>query len=158
MIAALLLAFIAKDFRRYISVILMLVVVVALVELLVVAIYKLSKGQGLYIDGDKLFLKVFRKKYYNINDIAGILILKSQYLNCFIRSIDLNFLTNSNGENCYSIIYLTKICEDFETFSGGNIEFEFRYRKSVLFYTIYDEDTVKYFQEKNIPVIYPQNK
>ena len=114
----------------------------------VTVLWLLCRNEGLLIENDKLCYKGLRKKYYEINQIAGLYIVKDQiYIGNFI-SIDLKI----KGEYKYKIIYLKD--KDFENHSSYNgvWDFHIHHRKHILFTTVYDEKAIEYFKSKGIEV------
>ena len=116
--------------------------------ILVAVLWLLCRNEGLLIENDKLCYKGLRKKNYELNQIAGIHIVKDQiYLGKFI-SIDLKI----KGEYKYKIIYLKD--KDFENRSSDNgvWDFHIHHGKHILFTTVYDEKAIEYFKSKGIEI------
>ena len=116
--------------------------------ILVTVLWLLCRNEGLLIENDKLYYKGLRKKHYEINQIAGLHIVKDQIYLGNLSSIDLKI----KGEYKYKIIYLKD--KDFENSSTDNgvWDFHFYHRKHILFTTVYDEKVIEYFKSKGIEV------
>ena len=121
--------------------------------ILVMVLWLLCRNEGLLIENDKLCYKGLRKKYYEINQIAGLHIVKDQLLLVYLSggtpwSIDIK----RKGEYKYNIIYLKD--KDFENRSSDNgvYDFHLHHRKHILFTTVYDEKAIEYFKSKGIEI------
>ncbi len=123
-------------------------VIASLLTIIVMVIWLLSRNEGLLIEDDKLCYKSIREKYYELNQIAGIHIVKDQIYIGKLISIDLKI----KGEYKYKIIYLKD--KDFENRSSDNgvWDFHIHHRKHILFTTVYDEKAIEYFKSKGIEV------
>ncbi len=123
-------------------------VIASVLTIIVMVIWLLSRNEGLLIEDDKLFYKSIREKYYELNQIAGIHIVKDQIYLGNLISIDLKI----KGEYKYKIIYLKD--KDFENRSSDNgvWDFHIHHRKHILFTTVYDEKAIEYFKSKGIEV------
>ena len=115
---------------------------------LVLALWLLCRKEGLLIENDRLCFKSIRKKYYELNQIAGIHIVKDQIYLGNLISKDIKI----KGEYKYKIIYLKD--KDFENRStdDGAWDFLIHHRKHTFFTTVYDERAVEYFKSKGISV------
>ncbi len=116
--------------------------------ILVTVLWLLGRNEGLLIENDKLCYKGIRKKYYEINQIAGLHIVKDQIYLGRLISIDLKV----KGKYKYKIIYLKD--REFENQSNKNgvWDFHIHYAKHILFTTIYDEKVIEYFKSRGIPI------
>ena len=116
--------------------------------ILVMVLWLLCRNDGLLIENNKLCYKGLRKKNYELNQIAGIHIVKDQIYLGNLISIDLKI----KGEYKYKIIYLKD--KDFENRSSDNgvWDFHIHHRKHILFTTVYDEKAIEYFKSKGIEI------
>ena len=116
--------------------------------ILVTVLWLLCRNEGLLIENDKLCYKGLRKKYYEINQIAGLHIVKDQIYIGNLISIDLKI----KGKYKYKIIYLKD--RNFENLSSddGVYDFYIHHRKHILFTTVEDEKVIDYFKKKDITV------
>ena len=116
--------------------------------ILVTVLWLLCRNEGLLIENNKLCYKGLRKKNYELNQIAGIHIVKDQIYLGNLISIDLKI----KGEYKYKIIYLKD--KDFENRSSDNgvCDFHIHHGKHILFTTVYDEKAIEYFKSKGIGI------
>ncbi|MBQ4557675.1 MAG: hypothetical protein IJA60_08520 [Clostridia bacterium] len=112
--------------------------------------YLMGKNNGLYIEDGKICYKNFRKKHYNVEDFAGLLILKSQFKP---RYSSPEYIKNKQGEYEYSIVYLNDTRPEFENYENGALDFTTYWARYVHFYTKYDERVIEYFESNNIPIL-----
>ena len=114
----------------------------------VFALWLLIRKEGLLIENDRLCFKSIRKKYYELNQIAGIHIVKDQIYLGNLISIDLKI----KGEYKYKMIYLKD--KDFEKRSSDNgvCDFHIHHRKHILFTTVYDKKAIEYFKSIGIEI------
>ena len=110
--------------------------------ILVTVLWLFARNEGLLIEDDKLCYRSLRKKYYDINQIAGLHIVKDQIYLGRLISIDL--------KNKYKIIYLKDRDYKKRSSDNGIWDFWIHHSKHVLFFTNYDEEVVKYFDSKGI--------
>lgn len=136
-----------SDIKYTVEVLLFLTV--SLISLPWLTAYK----SGLYIASDVIYYKSVFKKYYPIDKIAGLVILKTQVQSRFSPKVHIK---NKNGEYEYSIVYLGSIPEKITNRSTadevfkGDLDFMTWYKSDVLFRTTYDENAVDYFKSKNV--------
>ncbi len=119
--------------------------ITALVITLFIAIcFIISINEKLIIDGNKLCYKSIRKKFYDISDVSGLLVVKAQVaVGKTLSGWDL--------KNKYVIVYLKD--KNFEYKSHyGSIDLWKYHRKHILFTTVYDEQVIEYFKLKGISV------
>ena len=111
---------------------------------LVIVLWLFGRNEGLLIESDKLCYKSLRKKYFELNQIAGLHIVKDQ--------VYLGKLVTFNLKNKYKIIYLKD--RDFENCSTdyGVLDFRINHSKHILFTTVYDEKAIEYFKSKGISI------
>ena len=116
--------------------------------ILVTVLWLLCRNEGLLIENNKLCYKGLRKKNYELNQIAGIHIVKDQIYLGNLISIDLKI----KGKYKYKIIYLKD--KDFENRSSDNgvCDFHIHHGKHILFTTVYDEKAIEYFKSKGIEI------
>ena len=112
--------------------------------------YFIGKKVGLYIENDRIYYRAYRKKYYNVEDFAGLLILKAQFKS---RYSSPEYIKNKQGKYEYSIVYLNDTRHEFETYKSGVLDFTTYWARYVHFYTTYDERVIEYFKAKNVPII-----
>lgn len=115
--------------------------------IIVALLWLLGRNEGLVIENDKLYYKSIRKKYYEVNQIAGLHIVKDQIYIGRLNCIDLKI----KGKSKYKIIYLKDT--DFEIDNNYGVhEFNIHYSKHVHFSTIYNEEVMEYFRQRGIQV------
>ena len=118
--------------------------------MLVALLWFFGRKEGFIIENDQIYYKSIRKKPYEINQIAGLHIVKDQlllvYLGCTPWSIDIK----RKGEYRYKIIYLKD--RNFESRDNGVVDFWFRHSKHILFITVYDKQVIEYFKSKGVEV------
>ncbi len=117
--------------------------ITALVITLFIAIcFIIAINEKLIIDGNKLCYKTIRKKFYDISDVSGLLVVKAQV------AVG-KTLTGWDLKNKYVIVYLKD--KNFEYKSHyGSIDLWKYHRKHILFTTVYDEQVIEYFKLKGI--------
>ncbi len=115
--------------------------------IIMLLLWILGRTEGLEIENDNLCYKGLRKKYYRLNQIAGVHIVKDQIYLGKLSSIDIKI----KGEYKYKIIYLKDTDFEYKDFYGVN-DFYLHYRKHILFYTVYDKEAIQYFKDKGIRV------
>ena len=127
-----------------------LFIIAALISspLFFMCLFPLLRKFGLYIDNDKLVFKRFIQKKLDVKDVAGLLILKSEYR---IR-YSYHYMKNKDKSFKYSIIYLKAVDTRFADFNLGDIHFMSNHREDAYFYTVYDEEAIELFKGK-IPII-----
>ena len=111
-------------------------------------LFPLLRKFGLYIENDKLVFKRFLQKQLDLKDVAGLLILKSEYRTRY----SYHYITNKDKIFMYSIIYLREVDSRFADFNLGDIRFMLNHREDAYFYTVYDEEVIELFKGK-IPII-----
>ncbi len=111
-------------------------------------LFPLLRKFGLYIENDKIVFKRFLRKQLEVKDVAGLLILKSEYR----TSNSYRYIKNGDKGFKYSIIYLKEVDTRFADFNLGNMHFMSNHREDAYFYTIYDEEIIELFKGK-IPII-----
>ncbi len=116
--------------------------------LLYMGLCPLLRKFGLYIDNDKIVFKTFFQKQLDIQDIKGLLILKSEYRTRY----SYHYIKNKDKSFKYSIIYLKEVDTRFADFNLGNMHFMSNHREDAYFYTVYDEEVIELFKGK-IPII-----
>ncbi len=116
--------------------------------LLYMGFFLFFKKPGLYIEKDKLVFKRFLQKQLDVKDVAGLLILKSEYRTRY----SYHYIKNRDKSFKYSIIYLKEVDNRFADFNLGNIHFMSNHREDAYFYTVYDEEIIELFKGK-IPII-----
>lgn len=115
--------------------------------ILVALLCMVDRNEGLVIEKDKLYYKSIRKKYFELNQIAGLHIVKDQIYLGNLNCINLKI----KGEYKYKIIYLKDV--DFALNNNyGMHEFNIHHSKHVLFSTVYNEEVIGYFKQKSIPI------
>ena len=114
---------------------------------LVTLLWMVARNEGLVIEKDKLFYKSIRKKYYELNQIAGLHIVKDQIYLGNLSCINLKI----KGEYKYKIIYLNDKDFDYNKNYGVH-EFNIHYSKYVLFSTVYNEEVIEYFKQRGIQI------
>jgi len=110
--------------------------------ILVLVLWLFAKNEGLLIEDDKLCYKSLRKKYYEINQIAGLHIVKDQ--------IPLKRFISIDVKNKYKIIYLKDRDYEKRSTDNGFWDFWIHHSKHILFFTVYDEKVIEYFNSKGI--------
>ncbi len=135
----------------YIFAIICLLVYVVMCPLLI-----MSFNTGLYINNGEICFKRVLKKHYSIDDFAGLIVLKAQFE---LRGGRHGNIKNKNGENEYSIVYLSRLSPKFtnhrddDAAFDGDLDFITVYKDYVLFRTTYDERAIEFFESKNIPIL-----
>ncbi len=121
-------------------------IMAGVLTILFIVLWLFAGNEGLLIEDGKVFYKSFRKKYYDINEIAGLHIVKDQITLGGYSSIRINL------KNKYKIIYLKD--RDYKNFStdDGIHDFYVHHSKHILFTTIYDERVIEYFKFRGITV------
>lgn len=126
----------------------LLLIIALVLSLLFVLFLNFVKKFGLYIENDQLLFKSFMKKPINIENVAGLLILKSQ----IHTKYGAKYIKNRDGNYEYSIIYLKEVRPDFADYNRGCMDFLFTHNEYVHFYTVYDEEVIGLFKGK-VPII-----
>ena len=120
--------------------------------LLYMGFFLFFRKPGLYIENDKLVFKRFLRKHLDVKDVAGLLILKSEYRTRY----SYHYIKNRDKSFKYSIIYLKEVSPEFAKFDMGDISFASwgwgLYKEDAYFYTVYDEDVIELFKGK-VPII-----
>ena len=119
-------------------------VIASVLTILVMVLWMCTRNEGLLIEDDKLCYKSLRKKYYDINQIAGLHIVKDQIYLGRLISIDL--------KNKYKIIYLKDRDYKKRSSDNGIWDFHIHHGKHILFTTVYDEKVIEYFKSKGIEI------
>ena len=132
-----------------------LILLVALCDLplFCIGLYCFFRKPGLYIENDKLIFKNILQKRIDIKDVAGLLILKSE----FRTKHSYHYMKNGDKNFRYSIIYLKEFDYRFADFNMGDIRFMSLHREDAYFYTVYDEEVIELFKGK-IPIIVCKQK
>ena len=115
-----------------------------IITLFIAICFIISINEKLIIDGNKLCYKSIRKKFYDISDVSGLLVVKAQVaVGKTLSGWDL--------KNKYVIVYLKE--KNFEHKSHyGSIDLWKYHGDHILFTTVYDEKVIEYFKLKGIPV------
>ena len=122
--------------------------IAGVITILIIVLCLFYRKEGLLIENDKLCYISMRKKYFEINQIAGLHIVKEQIpLGRFI-SIDLKV----KGEYKYKIIYLKDRDFKINNSDNGVRDFWIHHAKHILFVTVYDEKVIEYFKSKGIGI------
>ena len=112
----------------------------------------ISEKNGLYIENSKIIYRIRKKNNkININNIVAIKIVKSEAGSRPARPTC--YLKDSNGNQLYTLFFLSEVIETMQKYSDGDINFLKRYRKYVIFYTIYDEVLIEYIKSKKSNVM-----
>ena len=112
----------------------------------------ISEKKGLYIENSNLIYKTGKKNTkINIENIVAIKIVKSEVATRPGRPTC--YLKDSTGNQLYTLFFLSDMTETMQNYSDGDIDFLKRYRKYVMFYTIYDEVLIKYIKSKKTDVL-----
>jgi len=122
-------------------------VIAFVLTIFVALLWMWGRNEGLVIENDKLYYKSIRKKYYEVDQIAGLHIVKDQIYIGNLNCINLKI----KGEYKYKIIYLKDTGFEIDNNYGVH-EFNIHYSKHVHFSTIYNEEVIEYFRQKGIQV------
>ncbi len=106
LIAIILVLFLLWDWRLF------LFIALLASPLLYMCLFLFLKKPGLYIEKDKLVFKRFLRKQLDVNDVAGLLILKSEYKTRY----SYHYIKNRDKSFKYSIIYLKEVDTRFADF------------------------------------------
>ena len=125
----------------------LIVAILISLPLFFMGLFPLFRKFGLYIDNDKIVFKRFLQKQLDVKDVAGLLILKSEYRTRY----SYHYMKNKDKSFRYSIIYLKEVDTRFADFNLGDIRFMSNHREDAYFYTVYDEEVIDFFKGK-IPI------
>lgn len=107
----------------------------------------ISEKNGLYIENSNIIYKIGKKKTkINIENIVAIKIVKAELATRPGRPTC--YLKDSNNNQLYTLFFLSDMTETMQNYSEGDIKFLKRYRKYVIFYTVYDEFLINYIKDK----------
>lgn len=138
----LLLTFIMTLFvYRHLEAIFSIGLIFILVTCLTIFFIKSFNKCGLYIVGNKLYYKRLICQQINPSDIVGIKIIHSMACGGRIRGF--YDIKDSKGNSLYSAIFLKGIDADMKTYNRGDIMFNGRFKKYIMFSVVYDEKVIK---------------
>lgn len=106
---------------------------------------KLFDTFGVYVKDGKIIYKTFKRKEIDMCTIVGVKIIKAEgQVNLAWSSFDIN---DNKGNALYSMIFLSNLENEMETYPYGDLEFIRKYKKSVIMYSTYDERLIEFFKE-----------
>jgi len=107
----------------------------------------LFERKGVYVDDEHIYYKVITKKEIEIKKIVAIKIIKSEgQVNLAWSPFDLK---DRQGNVLYSMICLSDYEVEMNKYPFGDIEFIHKYKKFVVFYSVYDENLLKFLKKHN---------
>lgn len=113
--------------------------------ILFIYLIKLFDSFGIYVNGEKVIYKTFKRKEIDIREIVGVKIIKAEgQVNIAWSSFDIK---DKQKNVLYSMMFLSNIESKMEKYPYGDLEFLRTYRKSVIMYSVYDERLIDYLKE-----------
>lgn len=97
--------------------------------------------QGVYIKEDGLYYQTWIRRKIDIEKIAALIIIKAEVptTNSTYSPID-----DNKGNNLFSVIALAEIDGTMKYYPYGDKRFVSKYRKNIIFQTIYDDTLIEY--------------
>lgn len=98
------------------------------------------RRMGLYLTKNELYEKgMFRCTKINIDKIAGIVIIKSQFVNHLYGY----YLKDLHNEYQYSAVFVDEIKPGMKSYCNGDMSFLMEFKKSTLCYSVYDSELIE---------------
>ena len=125
--------------------------------ILFLSLIKLFNTFGVYVKGQNIIYKTFKRKEIDICTIIGVKIIKAEgQVNLAWSSFDIK---DNKGNALYSMIFLSNFENEMEKYPYGDLEFMRKYKKSIIMHSIYDERLIEFLKEhiSTFKIIGPNN-